>query len=171
EGAGHPSNGNRTLGRTRHEGANRGGGFIRTLDRGGGGDRLRERLDVANVALRVLVRMPDRKRPRLLLGPRRLEHAAVLLEQPREVGDAFVDADRIAVLAYRPGRVDYGPLGPPAGAAPRRPVPAAPCRARHRPRARTAPPSPHPRPTGCRRRSPWRGTRCRARRRTLRPRH
>src|SRR4029450_9458107 len=72
----------RDLGRPRREGANRGGRSIRTLDRAGGGDRLRERLDVVDVALRVLVRVPDRERPRFLLGPRRLEHAAVLLEQP-----------------------------------------------------------------------------------------
>src|SRR6185503_14262610 len=71
-------------------------------------DRGSELFEVRDVALSVVLGVRDRRRPGLLLGPGRLEHAAVLLEEPREVADPLVDPDRVAVLPHGLTRVDHG---------------------------------------------------------------
>src|SRR5262245_26355713 len=80
-----------------------------------GCDGCGELFEVGDVARRVVLGVRDRQRPGLLLGPGRLEHAAVLLEEPREVADPLVDPDRVAVLAHRTVRVDHRALRAEAG--------------------------------------------------------
>ena len=90
-------------------------GLVSVVERSLAADRSREFFEVVDVGFRVILGVPHRQRPRLLLGPRRLEHASVLLEQPRQVAQALIDAHGVAVLAHGLRRVDHRALGADAG--------------------------------------------------------